>query len=75
MKIANPRIGRAKGARLGIAANGKGLKKPEGDEKFARLQVFMRDWMSLRLADHAATRLQLRREELEWRRANSQQPE
>lgn len=35
------------------------------------MRAFVQDWSLLRRGDHAAARLQLDREELEWQRINS----
>jgi hypothetical protein len=40
--------------------------------RFEVLRTFLHDWALLRHGDHAAARLQLDREELDWQRANSQ---
>jgi len=52
-------------AREKLAATG-------GDGRFEVLRVFMQDWAMLRRGDHAAARLQLDREQLEWQRATGQ---
>ncbi len=39
--------------------------------RFEVLRTFAQDWAMLRRGDHAAARLQLDREELDWQRANS----
>jgi hypothetical protein len=43
-----------------------------GAGRFEVLRMFMHDWALLRRGDHAAARLQLDREQLEWQRATSQ---
>jgi hypothetical protein len=40
--------------------------------RFEVLRMFMHDWAMLRRGDHAAARLQLDREDLDWQRATSQ---
>jgi hypothetical protein len=44
----------------------------EGARRWEVLRAFVQDWAALRRGDHSAARLQLDREELDWRRANSQ---
>lgn len=39
--------------------------------RFEVLRMFMHDWALLRRGDHAAARLQLDREELDWQRSTS----
>ena len=51
-------------ARARLAASGEA-------GRFEVLRTFLHDWAMLRRGDHAAARLQLDREELDWQRANS----
>jgi hypothetical protein len=44
----------------------------KGARRWEVLRAFVQDWAALRRGDHSAARLQLDREELDWRRANSQ---
>ena len=48
------------------------LAGTEGAGRFEVLRLFVQDWALLRRGDHAAARLQLDREELEWQRTNCQ---
>lgn len=54
-----------------LAAREK-LSATGGAERFEVLRTFVQDWAMLRRGDHAAARLQLDREQLDWERANSQ---
>ncbi len=54
-----------------LAAKEK-LTATEGTDRLAMLRTFVQDWALLRRGDHAAARLQLDREELDWQRASSQ---
>ena len=48
------------------------LSATEGAGRLEVLRTFLHDWTLLRRGDHAAARLQLDREELDWQRANGQ---
>src|SRR5262245_17697205 len=52
-----------------LAAKEK-LRGLAGDERLAALQAIIQDWSGLRRGELASARVQLRREELEWQRAN-----
>ena len=54
-----------------LAAREKLETKP-GAERFEVLRTFVHDWATLRRGDHAAARLQLDREALDWQKANGQ---
>ena len=54
-----------------LAANEK-LTATASADRLAVLRTFLHDWALLRRGDHAAARLQLDREELDWQRASSQ---
>jgi branched-subunit amino acid aminotransferase/4-amino-4-deoxychorismate lyase len=54
-----------------LAAREK-LTATDGTGRFEVLRVFMHDWALLRRGDHAAARLQLDRDQLDWQRTNSQ---
>ncbi|MCW5553181.1 MAG: hypothetical protein KIS67_13605 [Verrucomicrobiae bacterium] len=54
-----------------LAAREK-LTAADGNARFEVLRTFLHDWSLLRRGGHAAARLQLDREELDWQRANGQ---
>ncbi|MBE0543580.1 MAG: hypothetical protein IH623_19720 [Verrucomicrobia bacterium] len=54
-----------------VAAREK-LTATNATSRFEVLRTFLHDWTLLRRGDHAAARLQLDREELDWQRANRQ---
>ena len=54
-----------------LAAAREKLSNTDGTGRLEVLRTFLHDWTLLRRADHAAARLQLDREELEWQRSNS----
>jgi hypothetical protein len=47
------------------------MEEADGEEKFAALRVFVKDWARLRRGDFSAAKLQLKREQLDWQHANS----
>lgn len=54
-----------------VAAREK-LTATSGASRFEVLRAFLHDWSLLRRGDHAAARLQLDREELDWQRVSGQ---
>jgi hypothetical protein len=54
-----------------LAAAREKLNGTEGSRRWEILRAFAQDWNLLRRGDHSAASLQLDREELDWRHANS----